>query len=121
MCSSDLGPARIRSLGRGSHHHDLSSGAGARAARTASCTKARRILGHAHVLWEHVGQLSGNVDEVAAEGEDLVGGRQRLAAKAACVVIEEAERAKLLREVADNTLTRGKQRSRLDANPSQRR
>ena len=69
---------------------------------------------------ESAGKLRADEDLVRAEEDDGAVRRQRPAAEAASVVLDEAEVAKLLREAADDTLA-GRKRSRPDRNPSQRR
>ena len=88
--------------------------------RASRSTEAGRILGRAHALQEGARTNRGDEDKVRAEGEDAAGAGQRFAAETSSVVLDEAERAKLLRKAADDTLT-GRQKSRPDVNPSQRR
>ena len=80
-----------------------------------------RILDRARALQEDARTNGGDEDKMRAEGDDAAGVGQRLAAETACVVLHEAEGAKLLRKAADDALTRGKYSSRPDENPSQHR
>ena len=74
-----------------------------------------------HLRRVHAGKLGGDEDLKRAEADDFAARRKRVAAEATGVVVDEAQRAKLLSEAANHTLTGANDRSRPNGNSSQRR
>ena len=102
-----------------SYHHNLHATGGATDTLTVDSMEGRGISSNMHALRESARKLRADEDLVRAEEDDGAIRRQRPSAKAASVVLDKAEVAKLLHEAADDALT-GRQKSRPDKNPSQR-
>ena len=74
-----------------------------------------------HLRQVHAGKLGGDEDLVAAEADDSAARQERATTEASSVVVNAAQRAKLLSEAANHTLAETDDGSRPDENSSQRR
>ena len=74
-----------------------------------------------HLHRVHAGELARDIDLMTAEADDSDARRERAATEATGVVVDEAQRAKLLREAANHALAGADDGSCPDENSSQRR
>jgi hypothetical protein len=106
---------------RGCGHRDLHTVSRTIDTLTTNCAESRGVPSDVHLLRVHVMDLDRDVDLMIAEADDAAVVRHGLVAEAARVVVDEAERAELLREATDHALAGGDEGSRPDENSSQRR
>jgi hypothetical protein len=105
----------------GSNHQNLGAGSRASVTLTAYRADRGRIFSHEHLRRVLAGKLGCDEDLKLAEGENGPVRRQRPAAETSGVIVDEAQRAELLREAAQHTLAGGEEGSRPDEHSSQRR